>query len=197
MIFGGFDKAMLGAIANVLTVLAYVPYLRSIYYGHTRPHVFSWIIWGLATGIAFLAVLNAQGGEGAWPIGFSCIVSLLVAGVAFARRRDITITRSDWRLFLGALVAIPVWVATNDPLWAVVLTTFIELLGFGPTFRKTWFSPHSESMSFLLILIIRNSLIIAALDRYTMTTVLFPAAAAIACGALVAIMVIRRPLNLP
>jgi hypothetical protein len=187
------DKPLLGTIANALTVLAYLPYMRSIFYGRTRPHVFSWIIWGLATGIAFMAVLQARGGAGAWPIGFSCLVSILVAGLAYFKRADITITPTDWWLFFAALAAIPVWVAANDPLWAVVLITLIELLGFGPTFRKTWFRPHSESMSFLLILIVRNTLIIAALGQHTFTTVLFPAAAALACVLLVAIMVIRRP----
>lgn len=191
------DKPLLSMLANTLTVMAYLPYTHSIYNGQTRPHVFSWIIWGLATGIAFLAVLQAQGGAGAWPIGLSCLVSLFVAGLAFVKRADITITRTDWGLFIAALAAILVWVAADDPLWAVVLITLVELLGFGPTFRKTWFRPHSESISFLAILIVRNALIISALNEHTLTTVLFPAAAALACGLLVAIMVLRRPLIPP
>ncbi|MEW5787281.1 MAG: hypothetical protein AB1899_05450 [Pseudomonadota bacterium] len=187
------NKPLLGALANGLTVLAYLPYLRSIFLGRTRPHVFSWIIWGLATGIAFLAVLQARGGAGAWPIGFSCLVSFLVAGLAYLKRADISITRSDWLMFWAALAAIPVWMAANDPLWAVVLITFIELLGFGPTFRKSWSRPHSESISFLVILMVRNAIIIAALDQHSLTTVLFPAAAALACGLLVALLLVRRP----
>lgn len=187
------DKPLLSTFATALTIVAYFPYIRSIFHGQTRPHVFTWFIFGLATGIAFLAVLQARGGAGAWPIGFSCAVSLLVAGLAYVKRADVTITRADWILFFAALAAMPLWVAANDPLWAVVLITLIELLGFGPTFRKTWFCPHSESMSFLSTLIVRNALIIAALDRQTLTTVLFPAAAAAACGLLIAVMAWRRP----
>ncbi|MFZ5483690.1 MAG: hypothetical protein ACOZB0_05600 [Pseudomonadota bacterium] len=187
------DQPLLGALANALTVLAYLPYIRSIIYGHTRPHVFSWLIWGLATGIAFLAVRQAQGGAGAWPIGISCLVSMLVAGLAYFKRADITITSTDWGLFFAALAAIPVWMAAKDPLWAVMLITLIELLGFGPTMRKTWLRPHSESMGFLVIVIVRNALIITALGQHTVTTMLFPAAAALACLLLVAIMLIRRP----
>jgi len=191
------DKSLLGTLATVLTVLAYLPYIRSIIHGRSRPHVFTWVIWSIATGISFLAVLEARGGAGAWPIGFSCAVSLFVAGLAYVKRTDVTITRTDWLLFFAAIAAMPLWLAANDPMWAVVLITLIELLGFGPTMRKTWFYPHSESMSFLAILIVRNGLIIAALSRYTMTTVLFHAAAAVACGLLVAIMVWRRPLITP
>ena len=197
MVLPSLDKPLLSMLATVLTVLAYLPYIRSILSGHTRPHVFTWIIWSLATGTAFFAVLETGGGAGAWPIGFSCAVSLFVAWQAFIKRTDITITHTDWLLFFAALAAIPLWLVANDPLWAVILITLIELLGFGPTMRKTWFQPHSESMSFLMILIVRNTLIIAALDRLTLATVLFPAAAAVACGVLVAIMIWRRPLITP
>jgi len=189
----GLDKPVLGTLATVLTIVAFLPYIHSIFHGQTRPHVFTWIIWGLVSGIAFLAVLQARGGAGAWPIGFSCAVSLFVAGLAYVKRADLTITHTDRLLFVSALAAMPLWVAANDPLWAVVLITLIELLGFGPTLRKTWLNPHSESMSFLAILIVRNALIIAALDRHTVTTVLFSAASAAACGLLIAVMVWRRP----
>lgn len=197
MVLPGLDKPLLSMLATVLTVLAYLPYIRSIFSGHTRPHVFTWIIWSLATGIAFLAVLDAGGGAGAWPIGFSCAVSLFVAWQAFIKRTDITITHIDWLLFLAALAAVPLWLVANDPLWTVILITLIELLGFGPTLRKTWYQPHSESVIFLMILIVRNTLIIAALDQLTLTTVLFPAAAAVACCLLVTIMIWRRPLVTP
>lgn len=192
---GGPDyKILLAALATVLTVVAFVPYLRSIQRGYTRPHVFSWIIWGINTGVAFLAVLAENGGAGAWPIGFSSAVTLYVAALAYLKRADITITRADWLFFIAALIAMPVWRAANDPLWALVLITVIELLGFGPTFRKCWHQPHSESMSFLVILIVRNVLIVAALERYMLTTLLFPVAMAAACVLLIAIMAWRRPL---
>ncbi len=74
-----------------------------------------------------------------------------------------------------------------------MLITVIELLGFGPTFRKCWHQPHSESMTFLAILIVRNVLIVAALERHMLTTLLFPVAMAAACGLLITIMLWRRP----
>lgn len=191
------DKRILATFATVLTVVAFVPYLRSIHHGYTKPHVFSWIIWGINTGVAFLAVHAEHGGAGAWPIGFSCAVTLFVAALAYIRRSDVAITRVDWLFFLAALAAMPVWQATNDPLWAVVLITGIELLGFGPTFRKCWHQPHTESLSFLTILILRNALIVAALERYMLTTLLFPVAMAAACALLITIMAWRRPLIRP
>lgn len=185
-------KPWFGALASGLTVVAYFPYLRSIVRGRVRPHVFTWIVWGTATLLAFAATLQDGGGLGAWVIGLSAATSFMVAALAYAKRADVNITRTDIVFFAAALAAVPLWVLAREPVWAVLLLTLIELLGFGPTFRKTWQAPRSESMTFLVLLILRNTLILAALERYTLTTVLFPAAAGIACLALVAVMVWRR-----
>ena len=58
-------KPLLGAIGIGLTFFAYLPYIRSIVQGKTRPHVFSWVIWGTSTCIVFLAQLTDKGGAGA------------------------------------------------------------------------------------------------------------------------------------
>lgn len=186
-------KSWLGVIASGLTIVAYFPYLRSIIQGRVRPHVFTWIIWGTATLLAFGSTLQAGGGWGAWVIGLSAATSFVVAGFAYAKRADVSITSVDLLFFIAALSTVPIWILAQDPIWAVMLLTLIELLGFGPTFRKTWHAPHSESITFLVLLSFRNTLIIASLEHYTAVTVLFPAAAGLACIALVGIIMWRRP----
>lgn len=176
----------------VLTYLAFAPYFRSILAGTTRPHVFSWVVWGTNTSVAFVATLSAGGGAGAWAVGFSAVITLAVAALAWTQRADVRITRSDWGFFLAGLAAIPLWFVASDPLWAIVVVTAVELLGFGPTVRKSWQQPWSEPVAFLAILIVRNALVIAALGERTLTTVLFPAAMAVACALLIAILLWRR-----
>lgn len=190
----GAYQSWLSAVAVGLTCIAFLPYILSIFRGRTRPHVFSWVIWGLNTSVAFLATLYGGGGlPGAGVIGFSAAVTLFIAVLAYMKRADVRATTADRLFFIAALAAMPLWYWTDDPLWAIWLITVIELLGFGPTMRKTWSQPFSESMSFLVLLVLRNALVIAALDRHTPTTVLFPAVMAAACLALIVIMAWRRP----
>lgn len=185
-------KTTASALATALTVAAYLPYLRSIARGQVRPHMFTWIIWGTVTLLAFVAILQAGGGPGAWALGLSAAASFLVARLAYLKRADVSVTRLDGVFLVAAFAAIPLWMLASDPLWAVCLLTLIELLGFGPTFRKTWHAPRSESVSYLSMLIVRNALILAALENVAVVTVLFPAAAAIACLALLVMMLWRR-----
>lgn len=184
-------KLFFSAVAIVLTFVAFVPYIRSILAGVTKPHVFSWVIWGSTTVIVFFAQLEAKGGIGAWPIGVSGAITTFIAALAFIKRSDISITKTDWFFFLSALASLPVWYFTSDPLWAVVVLTSVDLLGFAPTIRKAYDFPHNENIPFFLFFIARNTFALLALEHYSVATVLFPLSVSSAC-LLLAIMVSYR-----
>lgn len=185
-------KEYLSAFAIGLTFLAFVPYVKEIVAQKTQPHVFSWVIWGFTTIIVFFAQLKDGAGVGALPIGVSGLISLMIALLALMRVSDTSITKLDWLFFALAISALPLWFVTANPLWAVVILTTADVLGFGPTFRKVYARPFSESMLFFGLFALRNILVILALANYSITTVLFPAVIAIACILLVAMMAYRR-----
>lgn len=186
------SKQLLGAIAIGLTIIAYYPYIRSIIQGKTKPHVFSWVIWGTSTCIVFLAQLADKGGAGAWVIGFSGIISIYVAFLAYIKRSDSSITRIDGLFFIVAMTALPIWYLTSDPLWAVVILTTVDVLGFAPTFRRSYIRPFEEQLMFYVVMALRNLVVISALENYSMTTVLFPATIATACLIFSLMVVYRR-----
>ena len=185
-------KQLLGAIAIWLTIIAYYPYIRSIIQGKTKPHVFSWVIWGTSTCIVFLAQLADKGGAGAWVIGFSGIISIYVAFLAYIKRSDSSITRIDRLFFIVAMTALPIWYLTSDPLWAVVILTTVDVLGFVPTFRRSYILPFEEQLMFYVVMALRNLVVLSALENYSLTTVLFPATIAIACLIFSLMVVYRR-----
>jgi hypothetical protein len=187
-----FNKPLLSAIAIAITLFAFLPYIRAILTAAIRPHVFSWIIWGTTTVIVFLAQLQDHGGVGAWPIGVSGGISVSIAILAYCKRADLSITKTDWLFFAVAMASLPFWYFTADPLWAVVLLTTVDVLGFGPTIRKAYVSPHSESVLFFALFASRNLIVILALEHYSLTTVLFPAVIAAACILLISLLLYRR-----
>jgi hypothetical protein len=185
-------KEFLAAAAIVLTFAMFVPYIRSIHQGRTKPHAFSWIIWSLGTVVVFFAQLAGRGGSGAWPIGASGIVTAYIAVLVYRKHSDRSITKTDWVFLAVALAALPCWFLTSNPLSAVVLLTAVDLAGFGPTFRSAYSHPHDERIGFYSLGVARNGLAISALEQYSFTTVLFPAAVGIACAVFVAMVAYRR-----
>lgn len=185
-------KAAYSATAIALTLFGFYPYIRSILRNQTKPHVFTWVIWGITTFVVFLAQIQSQAGIGAWPIGISGVITVGIAILAYRKRGDISITRLDWLFFCAALSSLPIWYLTTDPLWAVVILTVVDLLGFGPTLRKVYQQPHSESATFFAIFLARNCFVILALEHYSLTTVLFPAAIALVCLGLIVLIPYRK-----
>jgi hypothetical protein len=183
---------LLSAVAIALTLIAFFPYIRSIITGAIRPHVFSWVIWGATTFVVFLAQLDDGGGTGAWPIGVSGIITIFIALLAYSKHADISITRTDWLFLVTALSSLPFWYIASDPLWAVVILTTVDVLGFGPTVRKAYYLPHSESLLFFGLFAARNLIVILALENHSVTTVLFPAVIATACILLMSLVMYRR-----
>lgn len=190
-------KETLSAVAITLTFIAFIPYIRSILRGEVKPHVFSWVIWGATTLIVFFAQINDNGGAGAWPTGISSLITLYVAYLAFKLRADISIAKADWWFFYGALSSLPLWYFTADPLWAVVILTLVDLAGLAPTLRKAYEYPHEEQPLFFALIALRNSIAISALEHYSTTTLLFPAAIAINCLILVVLINYRRRVSSP
>jgi hypothetical protein len=184
------QMASLAAIA--LTFVAYVPYLATIHAGTTKPHFFSWLIWSITTSIVFFAQLSAEGGAGAWPTGVSAALTVYVAWLAWIRRTDISITRVDWCFLWASLAAIPAWLFTAAPLWSVVILTLVDVLGFGPTLRKSYRHPEEESLGFYFLFIVRSLLSVVALESLSLTTVLFPLAMALACTVVCVLLWVRR-----
>lgn len=187
-----FYKETLSLIAIAITLVAFIPYIREIFRGSIRPHIFSWVIWGVTTLLIFLAQLEADGGAGAWPIGVSAGVTIFIAYLAYTKRADVTITRTDWLFFIAALLSLPLWYWTSDPLWAVVLLIAIDVAGFGPTVRKAYQFPYSESLLFFALFALRNTLVILALESLSVTTLLFPAVILVICVFMIALIAYRR-----
>ncbi len=185
-------KEFLSTTAIALTFIAFFPYIHSILKNEVKPHVFSWVIWGFTSFIVFLAQLEGGGGIGAWPIGVSGVITIFVALLAYIKKSDIRITKTDWAFFVSAMASLPFWYFTSDPLWAVLILTTVDILGFGPTVRKAYSYPHEENILFFSLFMARNLISIMALEYYSLTTVLFPAAIAGASLALVSMIMIRR-----
>src|SRR3989344_5500111 len=113
-------KTLFGIIAAVLGPIGYIPYFINIFKGKTKPHVFSWGLWGLLLAIAFFAQISKGAGSGAWVTGVSSLATFCIAGFSLTRGEK-HITKSDTISFIAALFGIVLWRTTKNPLAAVFI----------------------------------------------------------------------------
>lgn len=185
-------KYVFGILAIVISLVAIVPYIISIIQNKTKPHAFSWLIWGISTLTIFIAQLVSGAGAGSWSIGVSGVITIGIAILAYCKRSDDSITKTDWICLVCALTALPFWYFTSNPLYAVLILTTVDLFGYIPTLRKSYHKPHEESVALFAIMAFRNLISIMALESYLLTNYLFQAATMFANFVVIAVVIIRK-----
>ena len=117
----------------------------------------------------------SNGGVGAFPMGFAALLCFSIAFLTYTKTGLDYISRSDWIFLTLALLAIPLWYVTDNALYAIILLSIIDVLGFIPTFKKAYNYPFDEQLSFFVMMVIKDVFFaIPALEEHTLTTMLFP-----------------------
>lgn len=159
-------KETIGIIAVALTFLAYIPYYRDVLSGKTRPHIYSWTLWGILTILIVILQIKGSAGPAVWT---TASAGLLCLGVVFLSlkngKRDIT--KSDTVVAILSLLAIIFWFVAHQPVISITLAILADLLAFIPTVRKSYNDPYSETLSLYITNAIRFSLALLAVEKYT------------------------------
>jgi len=184
-------KEIIGIFAVILTFVGYVPYIRDTAKGTTKPHVYTWFIWGLVTAIAFGLQISANAGPGAFTTLAAAIVCFVIFGFGL-RQGERDITTADTVFLVLSLLALVLWLFAKQPVLSVILVSTIDMLGFIPTIRKSWKKPHQETLISYQTNTLRFALAILALNHYTLVTALYPVTWVIANGLFSIYLIVRR-----
>lgn len=168
------DQYVFFAIAAVLLATArYGTYFYTIYKGQTKPHAFSWLLWGTVTAIGTLAQFELNAGPSAWALAFVSSTCLLIAGLSFFIGER-NYTRSDWMALVACLIAIPIWKLTQNPLYALFIIVIIDALTYWPTIRKSYHNPQTEPPISYGFAGMRYCLMLFAVPDPSWQTLLYP-----------------------
>ncbi len=162
-----------GGASLAVGVVGYALYITSIVKRRIVPHAFSWGVWGLMATVMFFGQRVAGAGPGSWVVGLAA----LACGVIFLlslRWGEKRITRLDIGMLGLGLLALALWAMTRDPLLAVLLAGLANVIGGnGPTIRKAYDDPASESALYFALTTLKYAFALVALSSWNFTA-LFP-----------------------
>jgi hypothetical protein len=184
-------KQLFGGIAVCLGLAAYIIYIHSTLKNKIKPHAFSWLLWTLTTAVVFTAQVMKGGGAGSWSTGFTCTVCLAI-GIISLFKYDKAYSRSDIIFISVALLALLPWFFTKNPTASVVLIASIDVLGYGPTLRKSYYYPDEEKAISFGLNSIKHLVSFLALQNYIVATWIYPASQIFMNGLVVVLILIRR-----
>lgn len=184
-------KEIIGVIATALTFVAYIPYYRDILKGKTRPHIYSWSLWGLLTVLVVALQIKGGAGPATWVTASAGLLCLGVVILSLRNgKRDIT--KSDTIVAVLSLIAIDFWLIADQPEVAITLAIVADLLAFIPTVRKSYYDPYSETLSLFITNTLRFCLALFAVAEFTYLSSAWIVAWAVGNALLSILIIIRR-----
>jgi hypothetical protein len=187
-------KILFTVLSSICEIIGFFPYLRDSLLRKTRPHVFTWLIWMITTGVAVTGLWAGGGGIGAIPLTIA-IIFITAVFLTSLRSGKKDIKKSDIVVLITALSAIFIWLILDSPLMAVLLVTFIDIIGYIPTFRKSFKEPWTETTSSWGLFAISGIFAILALEQYNFLTLSYIVPILLANCALFIFLIIRRKQN--
>ena len=132
-------------LAFLFNILGTISYLWAVIKGEAKPNKVTWFLWALAPLIGFAA----QWVEG---VGLSSLMTfavgfgpLLVFLASFMNKKaSWKITKFDLFCASISILAIILWVLTNDALLALFFSIIADLVACFPTLIKSWYYPETE-----------------------------------------------------
>jgi len=146
----------IGVFINLIGIFWYI---KTIFYGETRPNLVSWVVWMLAPFVGVFLQLKAGAGlsvMGTFMAGFGpflVIVFSLIKRNAFWR-----VTTFDIVCGALAVLSLVIYILTNKLGISILFAILSDTLASIPTIIKSWKSPESESASTYLSSILTNVL---------------------------------------
>ena len=185
-------KNAIGVVATILVFLGYIPYLRDIKRGKTKPHIYSWFVAGFVAIIIFALQVSGGAGAGSLVTLAAGVMCVLVITLGIFHKSTVEILWIDTVFLVLAFIALGLWLFAKQPVVSAVLSTVIEVLGFVPTVRKSWNRPFTETLQSYYLNTFRFGFALLALQTYTIVTTIYPITWALFNGFFSLMLVIRR-----
>ena len=150
-------------------------YIKNIIYGNTKPNLVSWFIWMLAPFVGFFLQLKAGAGFsslGVFMAGFGPF--LVIVFSLFKKNAFWKIQIFDVICGLISIIALILYVITNNLAISIIFAILSDFLAYIPTFIKSYKYPETENSSIYLGGIFNNILALLIIKNWTFTIYSFP-----------------------
>jgi ABC-type amino acid transport substrate-binding protein len=136
---------LIGFLSGFINIFGYVPYIRDIKLGKTKPERMSWFIWAVLGSIAFFSQLAEGATDSLWMPGVQTVGVIIIFLLAIKRGTG-GLKRSDIAALIVAVVGLALWFFTREAVWALIFVMIADSAGSLLTVIKTYKDPESETL---------------------------------------------------
>ena len=180
----------LGIVGGIAAILAFVPYIYSIFKEKTKPSRMSWFIWSWLGFLLYFSYKSSGAHDTLWIPLVYAIVPLIIFILSFWF--GVTgLDPFDILCLLGSLIGVSLWVITKSPKLALVSFIISDVFGTLPTIKKTYLHPEQENKAAWSIMVSANIINVFAVERLDFWLIFYPAYC-ILCGSSILALTFRK-----
>lgn len=131
----------ISVVSGILFVAGFIPYIRAILRGETKPAKASWIIWASLDYIVLAGMVAEKTVNG--QILGAVIGATIVIGLAMKYGTP-GWTKVDIFCLAGAVLGITLWLIFSNPVFGIMTSCTVAFVGSFPTFMSAWKDPSRE-----------------------------------------------------
>lgn len=135
-----------GYLSGIAILLSFVPYIKDIFRGTTKPERISWLIWSVLGAISFFSQYAKGASFSLIMTGAQAVGDLLIFGLAVKYGLGGLLKR-DIAAFVGALLGLLLWYLTKEAAVALFIVIFVDGIGAALTIVKSYEKPETETVS--------------------------------------------------
>lgn len=137
------ESGAIGVLAGWLALAAFVPYVRAILAGRTRPNRASWFIWSI-TCIGTALTYRASGAVSTIWVAYGYVAMTLLIAALSSRYGSPGTSALDWVCLSAAILSLIPWVVFRNAPASLYLGIVVDCFAALPTLKKAFFEPQTE-----------------------------------------------------
>lgn len=159
-----------------LRLLAGAHYFIATCTGKVQPNPVTWLFWGLAPLIAFVAQIQDGFEPSAWVTLVLAIgpLAIFIAAMCKEKHKRWKVTIFDLACGVLAGIGIVLWQITDNPMVALVFGIMADIAGGVPTLRKSYSAPHTEHALPYFLSILSMAATLLSLQSWHFMNTAFP-----------------------
>jgi hypothetical protein len=186
--------AIVGIVAGVLSLVAFVPYIFAILRKKANPNRASWFIWAVVSLMLGASYFASGARNTAWvSIGY-IIGSITIASLSI-KYGEGGWTGFDRFCLFATGISLILWLVFKNPLVALIINVFIDFFGALPTMRKAFRDPKSEDKLTWLLFFAGNLVNLCAVESLKFSIVVYPIWMFLGSGIITALVIWPRKTN--
>lgn len=167
-------KEILGLLAGIVSLFAYLPYIISTIKKETRPSRSSWWIWSLVGLLIIFSYYYVGARSTIWvPIVFF-IGPFTVAILSMKFGEGSRLNKVDKICLFGSLLSLVISIILKSAALLLFINIFIDFLGYLPTLKKTFLNPTYENKTSWILFFVGSIFNLLAIETFSLPIITYP-----------------------